>query len=100
MASKAALPEETPLVLPCRRSRIAAVDAENWGKLEPAPALLLAGNVVIWADHAGACDCGVEADIAAPPWVVAGALSAPEGLLGGIDELILRQRAPRPLLCA
>tara|TARA_R110002003_G_scaffold44_11_gene3310 strand:+ start:12366 stop:12665 length:300 start_codon:yes stop_codon:yes gene_type:complete len=97
LASKAALPDECPFPLPWSLSKIAAVDAENCGKLGAAPALLFAGNMDIWADHAGTFDCGV-ADIAAPPVAFGGRLLGADGSFGACDELMLILEAPRPTI--
>jgi hypothetical protein len=62
-ASNAAEVEVCPDFPCCNRSNIAAVEAENCGKLGAAPALPFTGKVFIWADHAGALGaigrCGV-----------------------------------------
>lgn len=57
-ASNAAEVEVCPDLPCCNLSKIAAVEAENCGKLEPKPTLPLTGKVFICADHAGALELG------------------------------------------
>lgn len=52
-ASNAAEVEVCPVLPCCSLSKIAAVEAENWGKLDPAPAFPFTGKLFICADHAG-----------------------------------------------
>jgi hypothetical protein len=61
--------------------------------LGPAAALPFAGKVDIWADHAGAFDCGV---LAASPVGLGRPLPAAEALSGVIGVLMLKVHAPRP----
>lgn len=78
---------------------MAAVEAENCGKLEPAGAVLFAANEDICDDHAGAMgvvDCGVEADmLAAPPRDGDAPLSAPEGSCEGLAAAMVLLIGPR-----
>jgi hypothetical protein len=74
---------------------MAAVDGENCGKLGAVPALLFTGKVDIWADHAGAFDCGVEAE----PVVFGAPLPAADVSPGAPDELILPSQALRSGPC-
>ena len=60
LASKAADVDACPDLPCCNRSRIAAVEAENCGKLDPALALPFTENVFICADHAGVVELGAS----------------------------------------
>lgn len=92
---------------------MAAVEAENCGKLGPAAALLFVGKVDICDDHAGgsvevvvvvvvvvvgvAVDCGVDAGVlGAPPTALGGPLPALCCSSAGYDGSILRGNVARP----
>lgn len=72
---------------------MAAVEAENCGKLGPGVVLPFAGNVDIWADHAGAFACGgaAESPVFAVGWLTA--IVSP----GGSVDSILSHAALRPI---
>ena len=62
--------------MPWSLSRIAAVDAEYWGKLGPPVVPAFAGEEAIWDELAGGMgvvDCDAGADVLAAPLPAAGA---------------------------
>jgi hypothetical protein len=61
-----------------------------------APAAALAGNVDIWADHAGALDCGGGA----APSAFGGPLPPAGGSFGAPNELMSSAGGLRPGFCA
>ena len=75
---------------------MAAVEAENWGKLEPAEALLFAGKVDICADHAGAAAVLEAEKLRAPSIVVGASLLAATGLLEVVEGSMLRLSCSGP----